>query len=66
MPSGTSLTSHPIKSQHSGEVVDIEPGEAEWSLDVLEGLLNFHFIQPALLEKKRDELNAKWRRPVSL
>jgi len=42
-----------------GEMVEIEPGEAEWSRDVLEGLLDFYFVQPALLQKKRDELNAK-------
>ena len=36
------FAAHPIKSQHSGEVIDVEPGEAEWNLDVLESLFDFY------------------------
>lgn len=50
---------HPIKSKSSGEIVDVEPGEAEWLLETLEGLFDFYFVQPAELKKKRDALNAK-------
>lgn len=50
---------HPIKSTASGEVLDVEPGEAEWNLDVLESLFDFYFVQPAILQKKRAALNAK-------
>ena len=27
---------HPIKSDETGDIVEVEPGEAEWTLDVLE------------------------------
>ena len=50
---------HPVKSKHTGEVIEVEPGEAEWTLDTLEGLFDFYFVQPAKLEKKRDALNKK-------
>lgn len=53
------FAAHPIKATSTGGIVDVEPGEAEWSLDVLEGLFDFYFIQPALIQKKRDALNAK-------
>lgn len=53
------FAAHPIKGKGSGEIVDIEPGEAEWSLELLEGLFDFYFIQPAILKKKRDALNKK-------
>jgi hypothetical protein len=53
------FAAHPIKSESTGEVVDVEPGEAEWNLDTLEGLFEHYFVQPALLEEKRDKLNAK-------
>jgi hypothetical protein len=53
------FAAHPIKSQHTGEVLPVEPGEAEWNLDVLDGLFDFYFVQPALLKKKRDALNVK-------
>jgi hypothetical protein len=53
------FAAHPVKSTNTGEVVDVEPGEAEWLLDVLEGLFDFYFVQPAILQKKKDGLNKK-------
>jgi hypothetical protein len=53
------FAAHPIKSTNTGEIVDVEPGEAEWLLDVLEGLFDFYFTQPAILQKKKDALNKK-------
>ena len=53
------FAAHLIKSTASGEIVDVEPGEAEWNLDVLEGLLDFYFVQPELTKKRREALNAK-------
>jgi hypothetical protein len=53
------FAAHPIKSTHTGEIVDVELGEAEWLLDVLEGLFDFYFVQPAILQKKRAELDKK-------
>jgi len=53
------FAAHPIKSKSSGEVLNVEPGEAEWNLDVLESLFDFYFVQPANLKKKKDALNQK-------
>jgi hypothetical protein len=53
------FSGHPIKNTNTGEIVEVEPGEAEWSLEVLEGLLDFYFVQPAVLKRKRDALNQK-------
>ena len=53
------FAAHPMKSNHSGEILDVEPGEAEWSLDVIESLFDFYFVQPAILQKKKDALNKK-------
>jgi hypothetical protein len=53
------FAAHPIKSTNSGEVIDVEPGEAEWLLDTLEALFEFYFVRPAALKAKRDALNAK-------
>lgn len=53
------FAAHPIKSKSTGEVVPVEPGEAEWNLEVLEALFDFYFVQPALLKQKRDALNKK-------
>ena len=53
------FAAHPIKSKSSGEVVDVEAGEADWNLDVLEALFDFFFVQPELIKKKRAALNQK-------
>lgn len=53
------FAAHPIKSKSSGEMVDVEPGEAEWNLDVLESLFDFYFVQPEVLKRKKAALNQK-------
>jgi len=53
------FAAHPIKATNSGAIVEVEPGEAEWSLDVLEELFDHYFVGPAQAQKKRDALNAK-------
>jgi len=53
------FAAHPLKSQQSGQVLPVEPGEAEWTLDVLESLFDFMFVQPTELARKRDSLNKK-------
>jgi len=50
---------HPIKSKGTGEIIEVEPGEAEWNLDILEQLFDFYFVQPEISRKKRENLNKK-------
>ncbi len=53
------FAAHPTKSQHSGEIMEVEPNEADWTLDVLEDLFDFYFVRPAQRQKKGDLLNEK-------
>ena len=53
------FAAHPVKSQTTGEIVDVEEGEAEWNLDILEGLFDFYFIQKQKIQDKKDALNKK-------
>ena len=53
------FAAHPIKSQKTGEIIEVEPGEAESLLDSLEGLFDFYFVQPAKAQQKRNALNKK-------
>jgi hypothetical protein len=48
-----------MKYKHTGIVVDVEPGEAEWNLAVLEALFDFYFGQPETSKRKREALNEK-------
>ena len=50
---------HPMKSESTGEIVNVEPGEAEWLLEVLEQLFDHLYVQPAKLLEKRAKLDSK-------
>jgi len=47
------FAAHPIKSQATGEILDVEQGEAEWNLDVLESLFDYFFVQPVALQRRK-------------
>jgi hypothetical protein len=53
------FAAHPMKSASSGEILDVEDGEAEWLLDVLEELFDFYYVGPQKAAAKRAALNAK-------
>ena len=53
------FAAHPLKSTSTGEIIEVETGESEWLLDVIEALFDFFFVQPAILKAKRDALNKK-------
>lgn len=53
------FAAHPQKSQHSGEILPVEPEEASWNLEVLELLFDFYYVQPNRAAARRAELNAK-------
>jgi hypothetical protein len=53
------FAAHPLKEKSSGEIIDVEPGEAEWNLDVLEQLFDFYYVQPNQAKIRRDAINEK-------
>ncbi len=53
------FAAHPLKSINTGEILPVEPQEAEWNLDVLEALFDFFYTQPAVIAKKKASLNTK-------
>jgi len=53
------FAAHPTKSTSTGEIVEVELGEAEWNLEVLEDLIEYTFVRPARSQAKRESLNAK-------
>ena len=50
---------HPNKSTNTGEIVDVEPMEAEWCLETIEVLFDFYFVRPAELRGRKVALNEK-------
>jgi hypothetical protein len=55
------FSAHPMKSTNTGEIIDVEPGEVELVFDVLDGLFDFYFVQPAVTAKRKADLNTKLR-----
>ncbi|MFC2026374.1 DUF4145 domain-containing protein [Chloroflexota bacterium] len=53
------FAAHPTKSINTGEIIDVEPGEAELNLGVIEALFDFYFVSPALVAKKKAAINEK-------
>ena len=53
------FATHPIKSTNTGEIIEVEEGETEWILDVLEQLFDFYYVQPAITKAKKSALDAK-------
>ncbi len=53
------FAAHPLKDTSTGVVVDVEPGEAEWLLEVIDTLFDFTFVQPRKLKERKSRLNAK-------
>jgi hypothetical protein len=53
------FAAHPMKTTNTGEIVEVEPQEAEWLLNLLEQLFDFYFVLPARAQTRRDALNAK-------
>ena len=53
------FSAHPIKSKNSGEIIEVEPGEAEWNLEVLDLLFDFYYVQPGRAQNSRKALNQK-------
>ena len=50
---------HAIKSEHTGEITDVEPEEAKFNLQVIDKLLNYYFIELPEMERIIDEVDRK-------
>lgn len=50
---------HPIKSTSIGDYLEVEPGEAEWTLDTLDALFDHYFVRPAVTAARKAALTEK-------
>jgi len=60
------FAAHTIKSTTTGAIVDVEPGEAEWNLDVLDSLFDFYFVSPPFPQSAKQSSTRSSRTPGSL
>ena len=55
------FAAHPTESVVTGEIIDVEDGEAEAVLITLEALFDVYYVSPAKAKASRAKLNAKLR-----
>jgi hypothetical protein len=62
------FAAHPEDDKATGDVLDVEPEEAEWTLDILESLFDLFYVGPARLQARfaglNDKLTAAGRQPM--
>jgi hypothetical protein len=53
------FSAHPLTDTTSLQVIDVEPEEAEWCLEIIEALFEHFYVAPARAKQKKAALNAK-------
>ncbi len=53
------FSAHPITDLTTLQIIDVEPEEAEWCLDIVSALFEHYYIRPADDKRKLNELNQK-------
>ena len=50
---------HPMNDRTSLQIIPVQPGEADWCIDIAEQLMEHFFEAPKMRERKIAEVNAK-------
>lgn len=53
------FAAHPIESERTGEIMPVEPDEAEWALEVVDRLFDYYFVAPGKDEARRREFDGR-------
>ena len=53
------FSAHPITEVTSLQIIDVEPHEAEWCLEILEELFQHFYVRPAEAAARKAALDAK-------
>jgi hypothetical protein len=53
------FSAHPINDKTTLQIIDVEPHEAEWCLDIIEEMFEHFYVSPAIARTKKAALDAK-------
>jgi hypothetical protein len=53
------FSAHPVTDQTTLQIVDVEPEEAEWCLEILEEMFDHYYVKPAQAVLRKAALNQK-------
>jgi len=62
------FSAHPVTDQTTLQIIDVEPHEAEWCLEILEEMFQHFYVRPTEARKRKAALDAKLNnagKPVS-
>lgn len=60
------IAAHPKTDAETDRILDVELGEAEWMLVLLEELFDHYYAKPAEAKKRQDELTQKFANATNL
>lgn len=55
------FAAHSLKSKATREIVDVEPHEAEWNMEILYDLIDYVYVRPVRFQQRKDGFNEKLR-----
>jgi hypothetical protein len=53
------FSAHPITDLTTLQIIDVEPEEADWCLDIVEEMFQHFYVRPALAKARKVALDAK-------
>lgn len=53
------FSAHPVDDKTALQIVEVEPGEAEWCLEILEECFEHFYVGPEIAKAKKAALDAK-------
>jgi hypothetical protein len=53
------FSAHPIDDKTAIQIIEVEPNEAEWSLEILEECFDHFYVGPAVARAKKAALDPK-------
>ena len=57
------FAAHPTTEVITLQIIDVEPEEAEWCLEIIEALFDHYYVTPARAHERLDQLNQKLAQP---
>ena len=55
------FSAHEKKSLRTLQIIDVEPGEAELCVEIVEGLFEHYYVRPVIETEKLEKVNEKLR-----
>ena len=53
------FSAHPITDVTTLQIIDVQPEEAEWCLEIISDLFEHYYVKPAIDSQKLADLNQK-------